>query len=410
MADSSEFGWRTVEEYCKNPLASDSDDEKCIYRSEGRAGKKVREEKRKKLYGRRSAPYPANSQERLADCRTDANSNRQAPKRPGSCFACGEQGHWKWECTKQPIVVVDSTEITKFVGQIISMSPVLGNEARFGTRGMYNCILDRLGWNSQVYISSEALGEAIFWLQNIDNLNNCSIGTQTDVEYALNVFSVSSETEIDLNTHIRNTITASGFPANDETNDLHVSVKLTSYLLNSRIDNTYKKKYISAFSKWSKYIRNKGHNATPANPVHIALYMTHLPTISKVAYQTLCSVKYSIKWVHSLLGLADPTEHSFITNILESGKRLPKPQTVKKEPVSTDNLVSLCSFYSGIRICKSKTDQYRLGDKILVSKCSTVACPLTMLRQYFKLANIDNSSHHFLFSPIFRSGSKPPIF
>lgn len=157
-------------------------------------------------------------------------------------------------------------------------------------------------------------------------------------------------------------------------------------------------------------------------------------------------MKNSIKWIHSLLGLADLTEHSFITNILESAKRLPKPQTVKKEPVSTDNLVSLCSFYSGsvdivvirdlsmillafvgflrydelsslkcyditffdnymsVRICKSKTDRYRLGDKILVSKGSTVACPLTMLRQYFKLANIDNSSHHFLFRPIFRSG------
>lgn len=68
---------------------------------------------------------------------------------------------------------------------------------------------------------------------------------------------------------------------NDETNDL--SVKLTSYLLNSRSDNTCKK-CISAFSKWSKYIRNKGHNATPAHPVHIALYMTHLLSISKVAY------------------------------------------------------------------------------------------------------------------------------
>lgn len=84
--------------------------------------------------------------------------------------------------------------LAKIVGQIISLSPVLGNEVRFGTRGMYNCILDRLGWNSQVYISSEALGAAIFWLQNIDNLNNCSIGTQTDVEYALNVLSGASET------------------------------------------------------------------------------------------------------------------------------------------------------------------------------------------------------------------------
>jgi len=34
LADSSELGWRVVSEYEANPLASDSDDEKRIYKAE----------------------------------------------------------------------------------------------------------------------------------------------------------------------------------------------------------------------------------------------------------------------------------------------------------------------------------------------------------------------------------------
>lgn len=48
MADSSKFGWLTVDQYCYNPLASDSDDEKRMYNAEMRADKHFKEEKMKK--------------------------------------------------------------------------------------------------------------------------------------------------------------------------------------------------------------------------------------------------------------------------------------------------------------------------------------------------------------------------
>ena len=41
LADKSEFGWATVNEYLSDELASDSDDEKRIYRAERRAERKV---------------------------------------------------------------------------------------------------------------------------------------------------------------------------------------------------------------------------------------------------------------------------------------------------------------------------------------------------------------------------------
>ena len=47
LADKSEFGWATVNEYLSDELASDSDDEKRIYRAERRAGRKINKEKRR---------------------------------------------------------------------------------------------------------------------------------------------------------------------------------------------------------------------------------------------------------------------------------------------------------------------------------------------------------------------------
>ena len=46
LADKSEFGWATVNEYLSDELASDSDDEKRIYRAERRAERKINKKKR----------------------------------------------------------------------------------------------------------------------------------------------------------------------------------------------------------------------------------------------------------------------------------------------------------------------------------------------------------------------------
>ena len=45
LVDKSEFGWATVNEYLSEELASDSDDEKRIYRAE----RKINKEKRRRV-------------------------------------------------------------------------------------------------------------------------------------------------------------------------------------------------------------------------------------------------------------------------------------------------------------------------------------------------------------------------
>ncbi|XP_053401634.1 uncharacterized protein LOC128546105 [Mercenaria mercenaria] len=94
LADSSELGWRVVNEYESNPLASDSDDEKRIYKAETRANKKLKAEKAKRTRGSRSWPYRKPTTASAGNVQV-SNATQQTPRRPGLCFARGKPGHWK---------------------------------------------------------------------------------------------------------------------------------------------------------------------------------------------------------------------------------------------------------------------------------------------------------------------------
>lgn len=143
--------------------------------------------------------------------------------------------------------------------------------------------------------------------------------------------------------------------------------------------------------------------------------------------------------------LHDPTDNLFVKNLLEASKRLlTKPKT-RKDIVTTDNLIMLCDKYIqsddilvlrdlamiliafagflrfdelsslrcndvifhdshiSIRIRKSKTDQYRHGDRIVISKGESVACPYTMLQRYMRVAGLSVTDDTFLFKPCYRS-------
>ena len=70
--------------------------------------------------------------------------------------------------------------------------------------------------------------------------------------------------------------------------------------------------------------------------------------------------------------------------------------------------LSLQDDYLKLNIPKSKTDQYRHGCEILISKGLTSACPVTMLQRYMSLANLEFESDSFLFKAVnkTKSGAK----
>ena len=57
MVDASELGWMVVIEYVVNPLASDSKDEKRMYKAEARASRKFKADRSKKSKHPRTWPY-----------------------------------------------------------------------------------------------------------------------------------------------------------------------------------------------------------------------------------------------------------------------------------------------------------------------------------------------------------------
>ena len=59
LAEKSEFGWATVNEYLSDELASDSEDEKRLFRSEKRAERRLKQAQIKRNKNRQRPPYQA---------------------------------------------------------------------------------------------------------------------------------------------------------------------------------------------------------------------------------------------------------------------------------------------------------------------------------------------------------------
>lgn len=222
--------------------------------------------------------------------------------------------------------------------------------------------------------------------------------------------------------------------------------KMAEFIVMAKSDST-NVKYLSYFKKWEQFILSKGGSALPASPIHIALYLTDLMD-KRVSSSVISSTVYSIKWAHSLRNLPDPTENLFVKNLLEASKRVLSKPVCKKEPISKDALITLCSkyadtsdvlvirdlcmmliafsgflrfdelvhlrcndikFFSGhfsLFIRKCKTDQYRQGNEIVISKGESLACPYVMLKRYLDVTKLNTSDDNFLFRPCYRSKEK----
>ena len=117
LADSSEHGWKVVQEYETRPLADDEEDEKKIARAQIQADRKVRQERRLRA-ARFSKPYPSTKPYSPGNFRVSgeqSSQQRERPsgtntRRPGSCFSCGRPGYWRADCRARGVVESSQTE------------------------------------------------------------------------------------------------------------------------------------------------------------------------------------------------------------------------------------------------------------------------------------------------------------
>lgn len=202
--------------------------------------------------------------------------------------------------------------------------------------------------------------------------------------------------------------------------------------------------YHRAYRKWKEFAFSMFNgNVFPANPFHVALYLQHLIEQSQ-SPSVVDSAFYGIKWAHSMAGIPSPTDNPVVEAVRSASKRILGTGVVnRKEPVSPslihdiigrsnlDNPVELRNitmyvlsfagflrfddvsrirrndifFNDGfmvIKIHKSKNDQLRRGDEVVISELSSCACPVKLLRRYLTNFQISPESRELIFRPISR--------
>ena len=82
-------------------------------------------------------------------------------------------------------VILPVRKIARIIGQLISMQSAVGHLVRLRTRSLYICVQTRASWDAPVMVSSEALGELIFWKENLRSLNESSFTDELDIEKSI---------------------------------------------------------------------------------------------------------------------------------------------------------------------------------------------------------------------------------
>ena len=179
----------------------------------------------------------------------------------------------------------------------------------------------------------------------------------------------------------------------------------------------------------------------PAKPVHVAIYLQHVLE-STNSSSSVDTAFYAIKWAHEIVGVASPTDNQVVSRVREAAKRilgledpigkslyqLKSSKKLWKEPIypiscSLETCVCTCypmrvfsrsgevfnirmsniRFYEGfmiIKVDKSKTDQLRQGDEVVIAQSEGNVCPVFLRKEYLKKLDISPDSSEFIFRPL----------
>jgi len=208
-------------------------------------------------------------------------------------------------------------------------------------------------------------------------------------------------------------------------------------------------KYLGGFRRWKAWALDHKLQAFPASESNVVLYLQHLGE-TKGSKSAVEEAVNSLAWVHSLSGLPSPTKSPFVQLVLEGLRRSLAKPVKKKEPFTVEMLDSIATEAAGgsslsdirlaaacllafagflrydevssIRPCeikfeaehitiyipRSKGDQLRQGDEVVIARTWSITCPIAMLERYMCMAKIPADSKLYLFRPIV-AGQTPKL-
>lgn len=210
----------------------------------------------------------------------------------------------------------------------------------------------------------------------------------------------------------------------------------------SKADTT-QKKYRYAFNSWCKWSNLHSFPSLPASQFNIALYLIHLSESAK-STSKIDEAMYAISWAHTLSGFSDPCKSNLVRSVREGAHRKIGHIVKKKEPITPDILQKIVSTYgsnnctlkdlriatmclvsyagflrfaelanlkrSNVVFCsshvkltleKSKTDIYREGKEVIISRTGLITCPVAILDRYLKIADISDTSSEYIFRSVY---------
>ena len=198
--------------------------------------------------------------------------------------------------------------------------------------------------------------------------------------------------------------------------------KLPNTVLHSRADSTAKK-YWGAFRRWKSWAAQHHLPVLPAKVAHVALYLQHIGETaqSKSAAEEACN---ALSWIHSTAGLVSPVGSLLVKAILQGLQRMLAKPVQKKAPatarmleqmvddarqsgsladmrLTTACLVAFAGFLRFselielrttdislradamvLKIPRSKGDQLRKGDEVIIARSGKATCPVTYLESF----------------------------
>ena len=220
---------------------------------------------------------------------------------------------------------------------------------------------------------------------------------------------------------------------------------LFNVLLNSRANSTAKK-YINEIKKF--FVWCKGRQISiqiPFSAPVVALYLFNLDQQLRSPASMVQLVHDALKWLHSFMpdDGPNPLDNACCRTMIECAKRTRSLPVSMKKPVDADVVKSIVDRFGAkgaslkdLRIAalsslgfarffrfnelaniqpnhiffhedfvkvfvqRSKTDVYREGNYVYISKLDSNYCPVTVLRRYIQAADIDLSSQLPLFRPL----------